>query len=519
MAVGSGPQSLETPRELLEALLRLRREVVGEATATAADWQKQVDGPSIAPGTRNLAEYLALRRHDVRPLQLALMPWGLSSLGRMESRVVPTLDAVIRTLCLLVPEAAVELPERPTIDSFFEGAVRLEQNAREIFGAPPPNRTVRIMVTLDERAATDFDFVCDLLKAGADCLRINCAHDEQPVWQAMVENGRRAARELNRELTICLDLAGQKPRIGAVLVPPDGRRLVEGDLLLLSSGELAPRPGIQFQARCDMPDLFGQLAAGARVCLDDGKVVTRVEDTEREGVLLRVTKAGAKGKSIRPDLGLNFPDSALQLPVLTAKDLADLDFVAENADSVGFSFVQRPEDVARLQEELKRRGRLPALIAKIETAEAVRNLPGIIVQATAAQPLAVMIARGDLAVEIGYHRLAEIQEEIMWLCEAAHVPVVWATQVLERLARKGIPSRAEVTDAAMAERAECVMLNKGPHVLDAVRLLDDLLVRMAAHQWKKTPMLRALHSWDYLAEPLVGAGVGPPHSPRGKGSV
>ena len=112
----------------------------------------------------------------------------------------------------------------------------------------------------------------------------------------------------------------------------------------------------------------------------------------------------------------------------------------------------------------------------------------------------VMIARGDLAVECGYQRLAEAQEEILWLCEAAHVPVVWATQVLESLAKDGIPSRAEITDAAMAHRAECVMLNKGPEILSAVRVLDDILCRMQAHQDKKRSLMRELrlaHSlWD-----------------------
>src|SRR5436853_963876 len=97
-------------------------------------------------------------------------------------------------------------------------------------------------------------------------------------------------------------------------------------------------------------------------------------------------------------------------------------------------------------------------------------------------PAGVMIARGDLAVECGWDRLAEVQEEILWLCEAAHLPVVWATQVLETLAKTGLPSRAEITDAAMAQRAECVMLNKGPHVEEAIRTLADILERMQAHQ-------------------------------------
>ncbi len=107
-----------------------------------------------------------------------------------------------------------------------------------------------------------------------------------------------------------------------------------------------------------------------------------------------------------------------------------------------------------------------------------------------------MIARGDLAVEAGYERLAELQEEILWLCEAAHLPVIWATEVLDQLARTGQPSRAEVTDAAMAQRAECVMLNKGPHVDMAIVVLDDILRRMSGHQRKKTALLRPLRSWD-----------------------
>jgi pyruvate kinase len=103
-----------------------------------------------------------------------------------------------------------------------------------------------------------------------------------------------------------------------------------------------------------------------------------------------------------------------------------------------------------------------------------------------------MVARGDLAVEMGFERLAEVQEEILWMCEAAHVPVIWATQVLEGLAKTGAPSRAEVTDAAMSARAECVMLNKGPYIVEATRFLGAVLERMQSHQSKKSATLRKL---------------------------
>ena len=137
-------------------------------------------------------------------------------------------------------------------------------------------------------------------------------------------------------------------------------------------------------------------------------------------------------------------------------------------------------------------GREIGIILKIETRKAFESLPALLLAAMRSPSSGVMIARGDLAVECGYERLAEVQEEILWMAEASHTPVTWATQVLESLAKDGIPSRAEITDAAMGERAECVMLNKGPYILDAVRALDNILRRMQTHQRKKSAMLREL---------------------------
>ncbi|MGZ3489199.1 MAG: pyruvate kinase [Isosphaeraceae bacterium] len=406
-----------------------------------------------------------------------------------------TLDAI---LCSIAPltdmESNLSIPRRPSAEAFFEGDLLLERNTDEVVGPPPHGRRERIMATLPTEAATDYELVRDLVRCGADCLRINCAHDNQDVWTAMITNGRRAAEDLGREIRIDMDLAGQKPRIDAIVTPD--RPLVSGDGVLLTSADPSGKAPADFRARCTPSTVIAHLEVEVEVSIDDGKLSSIVESRGEDWAILRITRAPQKGKTLRTGLGLNFPGRTLNLPALTSGDIDNLDFVAKNADIIGYSFVQRREDVAMLQEELERHGRLPALMAKIETAEAVRNLPEIIVQAARHQPLAVMIAGGDLAVNIGYLRLAEIQEELMWLSEAAHVPVVWATQVLERLVQKGVPSRAEVTDAAMSERAECVMLNKGPHVLDAVTLLDHLLHTMEKHQWKKVPMLRALHAWD-----------------------
>jgi pyruvate kinase len=211
-------------------------------------------------------------------------------------------------------------------------------------------------------------------------------------------------------------------------------------------------------------------------------------------VLLRATHAGPRGVRLRSGKGINLPDTELPLPALTDQDLADLDFICAHADIVGFSFVRRLEDIDALRHELAARGKagLP-IVLKIETAAAVKNLPDLLLGTLGKHALGVMIARGDLAIELGSVRMAEIQEEILWICEAAHVPVIWATQVLDSLARKGVIARPEITDAAMSVRAECVMLNKGEYIHDAVSVLDHILTRMDAHQYKKVSRLRQLH--------------------------
>ncbi|MDY6813165.1 MAG: pyruvate kinase [Pseudomonadota bacterium] len=241
-------------------------------------------------------------------------------------------------------------------------------------------------------------------------------------------------------------------------------------------------------------EVLADVQPGERVFIDDGRIGARIVAREGDGVILEIEQAREQGEKLKAGKGLNFPDSELTLPALTAQDLADLAFVVAHADSCGLSFARSGADVTALLDALDARGAASMpVIVKVETGQAVRRLPALLYAGMPRHPLGIMVARGDLAVEIGPERMAEIQEEILWLCEAAHVPAVWATQVLETLAKKGRAARGELTDAAMAGRAECVMLNKGPYIERAIRALDDILVRMQAHQQKKFSRLRALH--------------------------
>lgn len=247
---------------------------------------------------------------------------------------------------------------------------------------------------------------------------------------------------------------------------------------------------------CTLPEIFSQVNLGERIWFDDGRIGGVIRSVEPEYLDVEITHVRDGGEKLAGDKGINLPDSQLNLPAMTAKDNDDLAVVVRLADLVGLSFVQCADDVNILRKRLCELG-APELgiMLKIETRRSFENLPELLFSAMAGKAAGVMIARGDLAVECGYERLAEVQEEILWATEAAHIPVIWATQVLETLARTGLPSRAEITDAAMGERAECVMLNKGPYIREAMHTLSDILRRMQTHQDKKRPLLRALHAW------------------------
>ena len=374
--------------------------------------------------------------------------------------------------------------------------MQLHTNTQALLGGEPGGAG-RIMVTLPTEAAQDPGFMLEIARRGADVVRINCAHDGPDTWAAMIENTRKAGDAVGRRVPVLMDIAGPKFRIGQVKRQP-GERIVAGDRFRLVGDAAAFSSDTTIEAVCEPPDVLDHLAIGTEVSFDDGKLGGIVETCQPGNVMVRVERTQRKGFKMKPERGLTFPRANLHLDPLTPDDLRDLDFVARHADMIGFSFVQSAADITRLQDELAARRpdwqRL-GIIAKIETAQAVTNLPDIIVRAAGRQPFGVMIARGDLAVAIGFERLAEMQEEILWLCESAHVPVIWATQVLEEMVKSGLPTRGEMTDAAMAGRAECVMLNKGPNVGEAITALQGLLQRMMEHQSKKTARLRALRSW------------------------
>lgn len=573
--------------------------------------EARLPGAMASASQRNLAHYLAFRRHDHRRLQQRLAEAGLSSLGRAEADVLANVDKVLRLLQRL--DGGHPAPAAPG-----EGQALQQRHVQALFGPTPAGRRTYIMVTLPSEAASDPALIPSLVRAGMDVARINCAHDDAEAWIAMATRVRSAAAAAGRAVRVLMDLAGPKlrtgplapgpqvfklkpqrdafgavtapanlwlqPRGGIASGPADGRalradaqwlaQLHDGDSIHLVDARgrkrrlwvvelrpdgvrvqcertaylcagtqltvarrdalspttdlrgLPPQPGRLHLSRgqtlrlaaqglghdaqpggaqgrkqpatvaCTLPQVLPQLREGERIFFDDGRIGGVVRRMGTQTVDIEITDAAPGGETLAADKGINLPDSQLDLPALTDKDIADLPVVARHADLVGLSFVHSAADVQALQQRLDALcAQHMGVVLKIETRRGFENLPELLSAAMSRPPAGVMIARGDLAVECGFERLAEVQEEILWLCEAAHMPVVWATQVLENLARIGRPSRAEITDAAMGVRADCVMLNKGPHILEAMRTLDDILRRMQEHQAKKRPLLRALKAW------------------------
>jgi len=579
----------------------------------------------------NLLDYLVMRQKDIRALQGRLAALGLSSLGRAEACVAATLDAELQLLHRMVGTRYTPPDDPGRILSIKQGRKLLEANTRDLLGPRPEKRTVGIMVTMPSEAGSDYHLVYDMLAAGMNCMRINCAHDDAVCWKGMVTNLRRAQEELGKPCKILMDLAGPKLRTGALQpgpevlkwrpgrddsgnvvkpariwltpqeaiqpaptpadaclpvegawltplqpgdriafydarqskrtmtivealgdsrwaeskqttyvetgteliahtrhpeeesefpmerkacigpIPPQEKPILlrRGDGLVLTREAIPGQPAVYdgegalispARIPCVPAEIFDSVQRGEPIWLDDGKIGGILRDVGPDQIQVEILHAGPLGTKLRADKGINLPESRLGLDSLTPEDLDNLPFVAQHADMVGMSFVQHPSAIQELQSHLDALGASHlGIILKVETRRAFVALPSLLLTAMRSEHVGVMIARGDLAVECGFERLAEVQEEILWLCEAAHVPAIWATQVLETLAQTGMASRAEITDAAMGERAECVMLNKGPHIVAAIHALDGIIRRMEAHQSKKRSLLRKLRSWKPTA--------------------
>ncbi|MBK8553666.1 MAG: pyruvate kinase [Ignavibacteria bacterium] len=444
--------------------------------------------PSNKRSAENLLHYLILRNEDIRSLQDRLHNQGLSSLTSSESHVMRQLQMILRRLGNDIPDSELSVLD------YITGKKIISERSRELFGSKKTSGIPFLMVTFDTDFADNYNLVRKLLLSGMNIARINCAHDDEEIWIRMIDNVKKASADTGIPCKIYMDLAGPKLRTSVL---GKGRKekkisVKEGELIFLAEQDSDFDPLLKVVG-CDENGIINDLKVGERILFDDGLIESVITECNNGIAVLKIQRISAKKSLLKSEKGINFPDSKLFIPALTSYDVSVLPFICNYSDMIGLSFVRDTADIELLQKQIKLNDSTAHLILKIETTEAVNNLPSLLIQGMKDKCFGVMIARGDLAVEIGFERMSEIQEEILWICEAAHIPVIWATQVLETLNKSGIATRSEVTDAAHSIMAECVMLNKGEYIIEVIKTLLDILQRSGTHHIKKRYVFRNMN--------------------------
>jgi pyruvate kinase len=352
----------------------------------------------------------------------------------------------------------------------------------------PRSRKVKILATLGP-ASSDPDMIKALMVAGADAFRINMSHGDHEDKARLVEAIRALEKELRRPTTILFDLQGPKLRVGKF---KGGSAVIErGQTFVLDRQR---NLGTAERVQLPHPELFEAVTTGARLLIDDGKVRLKVVEAEPSRIVTEVEVGGL----LSDHKGLNVPDVVVPIPALTEKDRVDLAFALEQgADWVALSFVQRPEDVAEARMLI---GDRAALLAKIEKPAALDRLNDILELADA-----VMVARGDLGVELPPEAVPPLQNRIVAAARQFGKPVIVATQMLESMIHSPTPTRAEVTDVATAiyDGADAVMLSAesaaGEYPLESVTMMDRI-----AESVERDPIYTArIHFTEIKLEPTT----------------
>jgi pyruvate kinase len=422
---------------------------------------------------KNLYRYLLLRSYDLRKYHDVLSDLGVSSMRTAEGYVFSNLYNVVKNLRLILNTSIEKYPDIEVI-GYRKSKKLLKKHANSLFNETKKKHFTEIMVTLPNEAADDPELIKNMVLSGMEIARINLSHGDLGIWSKMIDTLLDIQIETGQKIKIYMDLSGPKIRTSTIdILGKNGKSknaitIKVGEHIILTKRETFGRSSKFGKANEQLekaevgvmlPEIIDDSRIGDVVLFDDGMIKAKVIMKSENDLELVITDCYKTKLSSQK--GINLPNTVLNLPALTKRDIELLPFICKNADIVGYSFVRTGQDVEKLYAELdKNKVKDIGVVFKIENQEAFENLPEILIAGMKRNKIGVMIARGDLAVEIGFERISEVQNQILWLCEAAHIPVIWATQVLENLAKTGIPTRAEISDAALGTQAECVMLNK-----------------------------------------------------------
>ncbi len=332
----------------------------------------------------------------------------------------------------------------------------------------------KIVATLGP-ASTDKDVLRQLIIEGADIFRLNFSHGDHATHQSTLEKIVELNEELNTNVGILADLQGPKLRVGKI--ENNGINIVEGDIITFTNEECI---GTKEKIYMSYSDFAKDVNVGEKVLVDDGKLVFEVVETDQESI---VKLKSLFGGILSSNKGVNLPDTKISQPCLTTKDLNDLEFILTlPVHWIALSFVRKASDIEELKAIISQRNHPALVIAKVEKPEAIENIKEIVKVSDA-----IMIARGDLGVEVPMEKLPAIQKNVIKRCIQKGKPVIVATQLMESMISNPAPTRAEVTDVANAviDGADAVMLSgetsvgKHPHLV--VRAMNKIIDQAERH--------------------------------------
>ncbi|MEX0821027.1 MAG: pyruvate kinase [Rhodothermales bacterium] len=358
------------------------------------------------------------------------------------------------------------------------------------------NRRTKIVCTLGP-SSSDLDTIRELIRAGMDVVRLNFSHGTHDDHARLIRFVRQAADELGKVVPVLQDLQGPKIRIG--LIKNGGVLIHKGQHLTLTTDEM--EYGNRERVHISYDTLADDVNVGGRILLDDGLLELEVVDVINGDVVTEVVVGGP----LRSRKGVNLPDIKTTSPSLTEKDIADLEFgLSMDVDLIALSFVRDESDVTELMSRVRDSGKNVKVLAKIEKPEAVRKIDEILDEADA-----IMVARGDLGIEMPISRVPGTQKTIIHKCMAAAKPVITATQMLESMIDNPRPTRAEASDVANAvlDGSDAVMLSGetavGKHPVRVVEVMSQIILDAEQH-WRQyqSPLTAPTHR-RFLSEDVT----------------
>ena len=350
----------------------------------------------------------------------------------------------------------------------------LEQNVQSFFGIDRPATFPRLMVNLRQEAENDAAYLAKLIENGVHHFRLNCAFGGADFWNNSHRNLTQVAECLKQPANLLFDMAGPKIRVDKLFQNQEETAEIylslEEDLLIATSeATIKNSPDQQKSIVCRFSGDFSNCRPNELLRFDDSRFEARITKVESDSILVSITKADVVQNKLLLGKGINFPQSDLGISGLTQKDREDLASVINLDCTLCFSFVQSAEDILDIEKEItKHRPADMPIVIKIETFKAIQNLPSILLAAMRFPRLCILIARGDLVSECGWKELPAIQFMIEEHARAAQLPIILATEILEGLNQNGQQTRPEMLDLHLAQRYDCILLNKGENIFETV---------------------------------------------------